>query len=53
MDIKKAIEILSYHQEWRTGEKEWMIYSPSELTEALAVALWELKKLKKSAHQKS
>lgn len=52
MDLKKAIEILSYHQEWRLGEKEWMIYSPSELTEAFAVALRELKKLEKSAHPK-
>lgn len=52
MDIKKAIEILEYHQLWRLGEKEWMKYSPSELTEAFAVALRELKKLEKSAHPK-
>ena len=44
MELKTAIEILEYHQEWRLGKREDMIHEPKKLTEALDVALLELKK---------
>lgn len=44
MELKTAIEILGYHQEWRLGKREDMI-APKELTGALDIALSEVKKL--------
>ena len=44
MELKTAIEILEYHQEWRLGKRDDMIHEPKKLTEALDVALFELKK---------
>ena len=44
MELKTAIEILEYHQEWRLGKKEDMIHEPKKLTEALDVILSEIKK---------
>ena len=44
MELKTAIEILEYHQEWRLGKRNDMIHEPKKLTEALDVALLELKK---------
>ena len=32
MELKTAIEILEYHQEWRLGKREDMIYEPKKLT---------------------
>ena len=46
MELKTAIEILEYHQEWRLGKREDMIHEPKKLTEALDVVLLELKKEK-------
>ena len=43
MEIKKAIEILEYHQEWRLGKREDMIYEPKKLTQALDIVLSEVK----------
>ena len=48
MELKTAIEILEYHQEWRLGKREDMIYEPKKLTEALDVVLSEVKKLEAS-----
>ena len=45
MELKTAIEILEYHQEWRLGKREDMIHEPKKLTEALDVVLNEVKKL--------
>lgn len=42
--LKTAIEILEYHQEWRLGKREDMIYEPKKLTEALDIVLIEVKK---------
>jgi hypothetical protein len=39
MDLKTAIEILEYHQDWRLGKREDMIHEPKKLTEALDVVL--------------
>ena len=44
MELKTAIEILEYHQEWRLGKREDMIYEPKKLTEALDIVLMEVKK---------
>ena len=44
MELKTAIEILEYHQEWRLGKREDMIYEPKKLTEALDIVLIEVKK---------
>ena len=44
MELKTAIEILEYHQEWRLGKRDDMIHEPKKRTEALDVALLELKK---------
>ena len=45
MELKTAIEILNYHQEWRLGKREDMIHTPKKLTEALNIVLSEVKKL--------
>lgn len=44
MELKTAIEILEYHQEWRLGKREDMIHEPKKLTEALDIILNEVKK---------
>ncbi len=45
MNIQTAIEILQYHQEWRLGKRDDMIYEPRKLTQALDLVLYEVKKL--------
>ena len=45
MELKTAIEILDYHQEWRLGKREDMIHEPKKLTHALDIVLSEVKKL--------
>jgi len=44
MELKTAIEILEYYQQWRLGKKEDMIHEPKKLTEALDMVLCEVKK---------
>ena len=44
MELKTAIEILEYHQEWRLGKREDMIHEPKKLTQALDIVLSEVKK---------
>ena len=44
MELKTAIEILEYHQEWRSGKREDMIHEPKKLTQALDVVINEVKK---------
>lgn len=46
MELKTAIEILEYHQEWRLGKREDMIHEPKKLTEALDIILSEVKKFR-------
>ncbi len=43
MDLKTAIEILEYHQEWRLGKRDEMIHEPRVLTQALDIILSEVK----------
>ena len=45
MELKTAIEILEYHQEWRLGKRDDMIHEPKKLTEAIDIVLSEVKKL--------
>ena len=52
MELKTAIEILEYHQEWRLGKREDMIHEPKKLTEALDIILNEVKKLESSINEK-
>ena len=49
MELQTAIELLEYHQEWRLGKREDMIYEPKKLTEALDVVLGEVKKFRLGA----
>ena len=51
MELKTAIEILEYHQEWRLGKREDMIHEPKKLTEALDIVLNEVKKLEASTNE--
>ena len=44
MELKTAIEILEYHQEWRLGKRNDMIHEPKMLTQALDVVISEVKK---------
>lgn len=44
MDLHTAIEILEYHQAWRLGKKDDMIYTSKQLTDALDIVLFEVKK---------
>lgn len=39
MTLTQAIEILTYHQEWRLGKVDEMPYSPRQLTEAIDTVL--------------
>ena len=48
MELKTAIEILEYHQEWRLGKREDMIHEPKKLTEAIDIVLSEVKKTRLS-----
>lgn len=43
MDLKTAIEILDYHQEWRLGKRDDMIHEPKKLTQALDIVLAKVK----------
>ena len=43
MELKTAIEILEYHQEWRLGKREDMIHEPKKLTQALDIVLSDVK----------
>lgn len=45
MELKTAIEILEYHQEWRLGKREDMIHEPKKLTQALDIVLNTVKKI--------
>ena len=49
MELKTAIEILEYHQEWRLGKRDDMIHEPKKLTEALDIVLNEVKKFRLGA----
>ena len=51
MELKTAIEILEYHQEWRLGKKNDMIHEPKKLTQALDIVLNEVKKLEASTNE--
>ena len=43
MELKTALEIIEYHQEWRLGKREDMIHKPKMLTQALDIVLNEVK----------
>ena len=45
MNLKQAIEILDYHQKWRMGKVDEMIYEPKTITKALDVVLDKVKTL--------
>ena len=49
MELQTAIAILEYHQEWRLGKREEMIYAPKKLTEALDIVLRAVKNLRLGA----
>ena len=53
MELKTAIEILEYHQEWRLGKREDMIHEPKKLTQALDIVLKEVKKLEARKKKKT
>ena len=44
MEVKTAIEILEYHQEWRLGKRDDMVHEPKKITQALDIVLSEVKK---------
>lgn len=44
MELKTAVEILEYHQEWILGKRDDMIHETKALTEALDVIIKEVKK---------
>ena len=44
MELRTAIEILEYHQEWRLGKRDDMIHEPKAITEALDRVLMEVNK---------
>lgn len=46
MNLKEAIEILDYHQSWRLGKVDEMIYELKQITKALDIVLEEVKKIK-------
>lgn len=46
MNLKEAIEILDYHQSWRLGKVDEMMFDPKQITKALDIVLEEVKKIK-------
>lgn len=44
MELKTAIEILKYHQEWRQGKRDDMIHTPRKLTEAIDIVIEQVEK---------
>ena len=44
LELKTAIEILEYHQKWRLGDIDEMIYTSRQITESLDIILKEVKK---------
>jgi hypothetical protein len=44
MKLKKAIEILKYYNNWRTGKVDEIKYMPREITEAIDRVLKKAKK---------
>lgn len=46
LELKTAIEILEYHQKWRLGEVDEMIYTSRQITESLDIIIKEVKKKK-------
>ena len=49
MELKTAIEIIEYHQEWRLGKREDMIHKPKVLTQALDIVINEVKEIHSNA----
>jgi GH18 family chitinase len=45
MKLKKAIKILKYYNNWRTGKVEEIKYMPREITEAIDKVLKEAKEI--------
>jgi hypothetical protein len=45
MKLKKAIEILKYYNNWRTGKVDEIKYMPCEITEAIDRVLKKAKKI--------
>jgi len=45
MNIKKAIEVLEYHQQWRLGDDDIVQTNARELTESINIILVEVKKV--------
>ena len=43
MELKTAIEILEYHNEWRLGKREDMIHEPEKVAQALDIVINEVK----------
>lgn len=43
MNLREAIEVLEYHQDWRLGKVDEMPYKPKEITEALDILLASVK----------
>lgn len=43
MNLREAIEVLEYHQDWRLGMVDEIAYKPSEITEALDILLASVK----------
>jgi len=43
MELETAIKILEYHQQWRLGKIDEMIYETKELIEALDIVINEIK----------
>ena len=49
MELKTAIEILEYHNEWRLGKREDMIHEPEKVAQALDIVINEVKKFRLGA----
>lgn len=45
MNLEKAIQILTHHQEWRLGKIDEIKFNPKELTTALDVVLDKVKNM--------
>ena len=43
MTLKRALEILELHQQWRLGTIDEMTYTTAELTEAINIAIKTVK----------
>jgi len=53
MTLTEVINVLEKHNSWRQGEEHFTMQSPKEITEALNIAVHQLRQLNKTKPNKT